>query len=147
MNQKRYHEKTAKALPELSTNQTIRLQTEKGHEKIGFVKAATENPRSYIVNVNGKEYRRNRQHLLPVGENRPSASPPIEPASAAAAPRPSYADKVKSSSPMSRDQPVTSSQPIKTGEDGGAPATSNENKQSAYTTRSGRTSKPPSRYA
>ena len=93
MNQKRYHDKTAKQLPELSTNQTIRLQTEKGHEKIGFVKAATENPRPYFVNVNGKAYRRNRQHLLTVGENRPSASPPIEPASAAAAPQPSYAEK------------------------------------------------------
>ena len=101
--------------------------TEKGHEKIGFFKSATENPWSYIVNVNGKEYRRNRQHLLPVGENRPPASSPIEPASAAAAPQPSYADKVKSSIQMPRDRPVTSSQPIKPGEDRGTPATSHEN--------------------
>ena len=66
--QKRYNDKTAKPLTDLTTNQSVRLQTERGHEKIGFVKNPTDKPRSYIVNVQGREYRRNRQHPVPVAE-------------------------------------------------------------------------------
>ena len=70
MTQKISHDKTAKPLPELLTNQAVRLQTDRGHEKIGYIKDQC-NPRSYTVSSKGKDYRRNRQHPLPVGEPKP----------------------------------------------------------------------------
>ena len=77
VSQKNFHDKSAKPLPVLSTNQTVRVQTDSGHEKLGFVKSEVQ-PRSYIVNINGKDYRRNRQHLLAVGEKKPAPSPTVD---------------------------------------------------------------------
>ena len=58
----------AKCVTDLTTNQSVCLQTEKNHEKIGFVKNPTVKPHSYIVNVQEREYRRIRKHFLPVAE-------------------------------------------------------------------------------
>ena len=70
--QKKHHDKTAKPLTELITNQTVRLETDKGFNKLGYVKAAGDKPDSYIVQAEGRTYRRNRKHLLPVAENKPA---------------------------------------------------------------------------
>ena len=55
MTQKISHDKTAKPLPELLTNQAVRLQTDRGHEKIGDIKDQC-NPISYTVSSEGKDY-------------------------------------------------------------------------------------------
>ncbi|CAB4038671.1 Hypothetical predicted protein, partial [Paramuricea clavata] len=44
------------------------MQTAKGYDRIGVVKQVAKEPRSYIVEANGKAYRRNRRHLLAVPE-------------------------------------------------------------------------------
>ncbi|KAI2653770.1 Retrovirus-related Pol polyprotein [Labeo rohita] len=44
----------------------VRMQTTKGHDKIGIVRSTLTEPRSYVVECDSKEYRRNRRHLLPV---------------------------------------------------------------------------------
>ena len=150
MIQKKYHDKTARPLTDLTTNQTVRLQTEKGHEKLGFIKSLTENPRSYIVNINGKDYRRNRQHLLPVAEKTPSGNPPIEPAITPPSRRPTYSEALKST-PISRDLKMTSL--VSTNREGnGTQSTSSTGTEHSkptptpVTTRYGRVVKPPTRY-
>ena len=65
------YDKSATPLPPLKPGQVIRLQTPKGHDKLGVVVSSSGDPRSYIVNVNGTEYRRNRRHILPVNEPAP----------------------------------------------------------------------------
>lgn len=45
----------------------VRLQTQSGHDKIGVVSKVCAEPCSYVVESDGKEYRRNRQYL-PVSE-------------------------------------------------------------------------------
>ena len=52
----------------------MRLQTDKSYEKVGIVKRPAEQPRSYIVEAGGKDYRRNRRHLLFVPEPVPVQS-------------------------------------------------------------------------
>ena len=66
--QKYYYDQHAKPLPPLSPQQVVRLQTNKGYQKLGVVKQPAAQPRSYIVQAEGKEYRRNRRHLLSVPE-------------------------------------------------------------------------------
>ena len=45
----------------------VRLQAKHGYDSpLGIVKGRSREPRSFIVSVNGKEYRRNRRHLLKV---------------------------------------------------------------------------------
>lgn len=63
--QKRYYDKTSKPLTPLAPNQVVRLQTTKGYDKVGIVKKKCTEPRSYVVESEGKEYRRNRRHILP----------------------------------------------------------------------------------
>ena len=46
----------------------MRLQTDKGYEKVGIIKQLAALPRPYIVQAGEKEYRRNRRHLLAVPE-------------------------------------------------------------------------------
>lgn len=69
--QKRCYDRSSKPLAPLSPNQVVRLQTQKGHDKIGVVKRRCVEPRSYVVDSEGREYRRNRRHILPVKEPRP----------------------------------------------------------------------------
>jgi transposase InsO family protein len=70
-NQKRFYDRGAQPeLPELHSGDTVRLQTTKGYNTKGFVKQHSGDPRSYIVNAGGTDYRRNRKHLLKVNEPR-----------------------------------------------------------------------------
>lgn len=66
--QKGHDDKSSRPLPPLKQSQMIRLQTTKGHDKIGVIKKKCDEHRSYIVESQGKEYRRNRRHILPVAE-------------------------------------------------------------------------------
>ena len=66
--QKLYYDKNAKMLGILKENQVVRIQTARGYDKLGVVKKTTKEPRSYMVETDGKEYRRNRRHLLAVPE-------------------------------------------------------------------------------
>ena len=75
--QKAYYDQHAKPLPPLNPKQVVRLQTDKGYKKVGVVKRPAAQPRSYIVEAGGKEYRRNRRHLLAVPE-----PVPVQPTSA-----------------------------------------------------------------
>ncbi len=69
--QKKSYDKSARSLPPLKLNQTVRLQTPQGHSKIGVVVKASGDPRSYVIRVDGTEYRRNRRHIIPVNEPPP----------------------------------------------------------------------------
>lgn len=71
MSQKRSYDKTSKRLNTLSKGQTVRMQTPHGYDRKGVVKEICCEPRSYIVLSGGKEYRRNRRHLLSVKEPEP----------------------------------------------------------------------------
>ena len=44
------------------------MQTAKGYDRLGTVKEMSKEPRSYIVQADGKTYRRNNRHILPVTE-------------------------------------------------------------------------------
>lgn len=69
--QKTYYDKSSKALRPLLQGEVVRLATSKGHDRIGLVKQLCDEPRSYLVQSEGKEYRRNRKHILPVPEPLP----------------------------------------------------------------------------
>ena len=56
MQQKAFYDRGAKPLPPLNPQQVVRLQTNKGYDKVGIVKQPTADPRSYIVNVGEREY-------------------------------------------------------------------------------------------
>ena len=56
----------------LRSQQVVRLQTDRGYQKEGVVTQPAPQPRSYIVEAEGKEYRRNRRHLLSVPEPAPA---------------------------------------------------------------------------
>lgn len=49
----------------------VRLQTQIERDKMGAVRRKCGEPRSYVVESEGKEYRRDRQHILPVMEPQP----------------------------------------------------------------------------
>ena len=61
----RLHEKV------LQPGQTVRIQTEKGFDRLAYIKRPADGPRSFVVVQNGKEYVRNQRHLLPVNEQKP----------------------------------------------------------------------------
>lgn len=63
-----YYEKSSKALRPLLQGEVVRLATSKGHDRIGLVKQLCDEPRSYLVQSEGKEYRRNRKHILPISK-------------------------------------------------------------------------------
>ena len=63
-----YYDKSAKTLRTLKENQAVRIQTTKRYDKLGVMKQIAKKPRSYIVESDGKVYRRNRRHLLAVPE-------------------------------------------------------------------------------
>nr|XP_006820942.1 PREDICTED: uncharacterized protein K02A2.6-like [Saccoglossus kowalevskii] len=48
---KKHFDKSAKALTPLKPNQTVRLQTPNGYNRLGLVKHISNNPRSYIGEV------------------------------------------------------------------------------------------------
>ncbi|CAB3986058.1 Hypothetical predicted protein [Paramuricea clavata] len=66
---KKYYDRTAKPLPNLQKGDVVRVTDIKGkYMKKGTVISETSYPRSYMVNINGRNYRRNRRHLLKVKE-------------------------------------------------------------------------------
>lgn len=69
--QKTYYDKSSRTLRPLLQGEVVRLATTKGHDRIGLVKQLCDEPRSYLVEVGGREYRRNRKHILPVAEPPP----------------------------------------------------------------------------
>lgn len=69
--QKRYHDKSARNQRPLKPNETVRMQTDKGFQKLAVVKSTRKSPRSYLVTSDGADYVRNRRHLRPVNEPRP----------------------------------------------------------------------------
>ena len=64
-----YDRSAAPPRPDLRPGDTVRVQTPSGYKKLGVVKAKLNQPRSYLVTVDGKDLRRNRRHLLLVNEN------------------------------------------------------------------------------
>ena len=69
--QKSWYDKTSKPLRPLTEGQVVRMQTRRGHDRLAMVKRVCKEPRSYIVESDGHDYRRNRRHLLPVLESPP----------------------------------------------------------------------------
>ena len=72
--QKQYHNKSARHQRPLKPNEVVRMQTDKGFQRLAVVKSSRDRPRSYIVTSDGADYVRNRRHLLPVSEPRPQNS-------------------------------------------------------------------------
>ena len=64
--QKRYFDKSARGLPTLKEGDVVRMQTTKGYNRKATVQRVHDTPRSYIVQSDGTNYRRNRRHLLSV---------------------------------------------------------------------------------
>ena len=54
-----HYDKSAKTLSMLQPDDTVRMQTDRGYDKIAIIESRTNDPRSYIVKCNGKQYRRN----------------------------------------------------------------------------------------
>ena len=69
--QKVWYDKTSKPLRPLLEGQLVWMQTQRGHDRLATVKRICKEPRSYIVESGGHDYRRNRRHLLPVLETSP----------------------------------------------------------------------------
>ena len=70
--QKSCHDQHAKSLLPLCSQKVVRLQTDRGYQKVGVFKRPAPQPRLYIVEAEGKPYCRNRRHLLSVPEPAPS---------------------------------------------------------------------------
>lgn len=70
--QKRYYDTSSHPRQPLTMGQVVRMQTPKGYEKLGTIKEVNKEPRSYTIQCNGRIYRRNRRHILPVAEPTPS---------------------------------------------------------------------------
>lgn len=77
--QKRFFDKSSKPLKSLARGQVVRLQTDKGHARLGHIHGPAKEPRLYLVEVDGVIYRRNHQHILPVKEPRPATPCPDAP--------------------------------------------------------------------
>lgn len=72
MTQKQYYDASSHPLQPLAEGQFVRMQTLKGYDHLGTVKEVNKEPRSYTIQCNGRKYRRNRRHILPVAEPPPS---------------------------------------------------------------------------
>ena len=69
LQKKRYHDKSAKSLKPLAERQVVRMQNDRGYEQRAIVLRPAMRPRSLLVQTeDGKQYERNRRHLLPVKE-------------------------------------------------------------------------------
>lgn len=74
-----HYDKSSHPLQPLQTGQVVRMQTEKGYDKLGTLMEVSKEPRSYVIQANGKTYRRNRRHILPVAEPPPPQSQHLDP--------------------------------------------------------------------
>lgn len=77
--QKRDYDKSSKPLRPLFKGEVVRLQTPQGYKKVGIIKDICKEPRSYLVESEGRDYRRNRRHILPVPETLPQQNEWIQP--------------------------------------------------------------------
>lgn len=68
LSQKLSYDKSSRPLQPLLEGEVVRMQTPRGYDRMGTVGKICEEPRSYIIQSGGKNYRRNRRHLLPVAE-------------------------------------------------------------------------------
>ena len=66
---KKYHDKIARELHELKSQDIVTVQTNKCFMKIGRVLENAKRPRSYTEEIEGKTYERNRKHLRKVEED------------------------------------------------------------------------------
>ena len=76
MQKKKHYNKTARKLPKLNEDDIVRIQGKKGYDRLAKVIGKADRPNSYVVKSNGREYERNRRHLLVVNERLPT--PPDE---------------------------------------------------------------------
>ena len=110
---KRHYDKSAKPLKPLKPDQTVRIQTKSGYDRLAVVKREAAGPRSYVVVEDGKELVRNRKHLLPVAEPKPIPKPTPEPPAEDFAPRaapeaqPAQAPIAQPRSPVRHARPNT----------------------------------------
>lgn len=72
--QKQHYDRTAKSLTPLSQGDSVRMKTEVNTWKAAIVKKCLNEPRSYIMISNHKEYRRNRRDLRKTKEILPDIS-------------------------------------------------------------------------
>lgn len=72
LSQKLSYDKSSRPLQPLLEGEVVRMQTPRGYDHMGTVGKICEEPRSYIIQSGGKDYRRNRRHLLPVAERSPN---------------------------------------------------------------------------
>lgn len=139
---KRHYDKSSHPLQPLQEGQVVRMQTDKGYDKLGTVKEVSREPRSYIIQANGKTYRRNRRHILPVAELPPPQLQPYNPECQDASSPPVdgsthtlHTPEADTTSPQHPPSPITEPRvqvPIQN--------------TGLYTTRSGRTCKPNPKY-
>lgn len=61
---KTHYDKSARPLVPLQAGQTVRLQTERGYDRLGMVIGKAPQPNSYQVQAGDATYVRNRRHLL-----------------------------------------------------------------------------------
>ena len=128
---KKYYDHGARSLPDLVIGQPIRAKT---RPKVadspwvpGYVKAQVA-PRSFLVEVNGRDYRRNRVHLRDSADATPHGLAPLPDSdiNIGSIPESQHTQTTTDNIPASPAKPAT---PTKRG-----------------TTRSGRVSKPPARF-
>jgi transposase InsO family protein len=143
--QKQHVDKSAKSLIPLQTGDSVRMQTAKGYDKLGSVVKLADEPRSYWVeSKEGRQYRRNRRHLLKVPQT--PAVPAIHqesptrqmvetPTTSTAASKPT-SNTLQATTTQDSPKTNTTGKPKPVPEPGGTPKT----------TRSGRTVTTPERY-
>ncbi|KAJ8365224.1 hypothetical protein SKAU_G00140550 [Synaphobranchus kaupii] len=86
---KAYYDKSARPLAPLRAGQTVRMQTQRGHDRLAMVLGTAPQPNSYQIKAGDATYVRNRRHLLQTPETYVSGSTAKDPpAVAAVAPPP-----------------------------------------------------------
>ena len=76
--QKQYYDRASKLLPPLNTGEVVRMRTADGW-KVSTVMSRAPEPRSYIVQKEGRKYRRNRRDLRRTNEAYIGDFPPENP--------------------------------------------------------------------
>ena len=74
---KQYYDRGSKRLTELQPGSVVRVRHENVWEP-AVVMRKERPPRSYIVTREGREYRRNRRHLMNTAEKQPESTAPVD---------------------------------------------------------------------
>lgn len=74
---KQYYDRGSKRLTELQPGSVVRVRHENVWEP-AVVMRKEGHPRSYIVTREGREYRRNRRHLMNTAEKQPETTAPVD---------------------------------------------------------------------